>query len=160
MRDQCLKYSSADVDVVTMAPGERYLFRQDASSASFGVFYLYGYTTMVEGAVPGRVFNSVGEWRPNAADGWSNDVVGHDAMLLEAGPEGAQWICISSNGSGAREIQHVHVTDSAFIPAGCGVLVAAGEISFGSVVAQQFQYIRPREADMLVSGAADLLLLR
>lgn len=160
MRDRWLKYTPFDLDVVTMDAGERFLFKQAPSSASFGVFYLRGHTTMIEGAVPNRVFDTVGGWRPNADDGWSNDVVGHDDMLLEAGPAGVEWVCISNNGTGDREIQHIQVTGSATIPADWGFVVATGSVTFDGKTAAQFAYVRPRTADFEVVGDADLLLVR
>lgn len=160
MLDRCYKHAGFDLDVVTMSGGERFLFQQEASSASFGVFYIFGNTTMIEGAVPGRVFDTVGGWRPNAEHGWSNDVVGHAAMLLEAAPEGVQWICMSRNGTGEREVQHLVVSGSATIPAGWGFVVATGSVTFEGKTADQFAYAKPRTADFEVVGSADLLLVR
>lgn len=160
MRDVCYRYSALTVDHVTLDPGEQVWFPQEASSASYGVFYFYGDTTMLEGAVPGRVFNTVGGWRPNAADGWSNDAVGHNGMLLEAAPQGCSWLCMSRNGSGEREIQHTQVTGSIVIPADWGFVVATGSVTFEGKTASQFAYVKPRAADFEVVGNADLLLVR
>jgi len=160
MRDTCYKYSALNVDHVYMDADEQFRFAQEPSSASYGVFYLSGYTTMVEGAVPGRVFDTVGGWRANAGDGWSNDIVGHDAMLLQASPAGCEWVCLSRNGTGEREIQHIQVTGSATVPAGWGFVVATGSVTFEGKTASQLAYVKPRAADFEVVGNADLLLVR
>lgn len=155
------RYSPCTVDYVELAPGEQFRFVQEAASASLGFFGLGGGTTMLEGAVVGRTFTGEGQWCPNGLDfGWSNDKVGHAEMLLEAGPSGAKWICISNNGSGEREIQHLPVDGSATIPAGWGFVVATGSVDFETKTATQFKYAAPRAADFTVTGTADLLLVR
>lgn len=148
------------VDTVELAPGETFRFEQKPASGSFGFFGLGGGTTMLEGAVPGRTFTGFGQWCPNNADlGWSNDAVGHSYMLLQAMPEGAKWLCLSNN-SGSREVQHLKSEGSATVPAGFAVVVATGSVSFEGKTAAQFAYIRPRDADYVVTGSADLLLVR
>lgn len=157
---QFFKHGKFHLDIVTMDEGEQFLFDQRASSASFGVFYLSGQTTMIEGAVVGRVFDTVNGWRSNGVDGWSNDDVGHSEMLLEAGTGGVKWICLSDNGTGSREIQHIPVNGSATIPAGWGFVIATGSVDFEGKTGKQFQYAAPRSNDLVVTGTADLLLVR
>ena len=160
MRDRAFKYSALNVDLVTMEPGEEFLFEQAAASASMGVFYLSGSTTMVDGAVPARVFDTVGGWLPNAAQGWSNDTVGHADMLLRASPTGAEWMCLSVNETGAREIQHVAANGDVEIPVGWGFVVARGSVSIGVREAGQAAYAKPRDEVHTVTGVADLLLVK
>lgn len=155
------RYTACTVDYVELAPGETFRFVQEAASASFGFFGLGGGTTMLEGSVVGRTFTGEGEWCPNGLDlGWSNDEIGHAEMLLEAGPGGAKWMCISRNATGDREIQHVSVDGAATVPAGWGFVVATGNVDFENKTATQFQYAAPRSADFTVTGQADLLLVR
>lgn len=160
MRDVCYRYSALTVDHVTLDSSEVVQFSQPAASASYGVFYFGGSTNMLEGAVPGRVFDTVGSWRPNAADGWSNDVVGHAPMILQASVDGCSWLCMSRNDSGEREVQHVSVDGVSTIPAGWGFVVALGEVAFEGKTASQFAYVKPRTVDFETVGTADLLLVR
>ncbi|MBY0391855.1 MAG: hypothetical protein K2Q27_01170 [Novosphingobium sp.] len=159
MRDKCLQYTPLTVDLVEMDPGERFMFLEPTASKSFGVFYLSGYTDMIEGAVPGWRFDTVNGWRPNAENGWSNDVVGRADMLLEA-PNGAKWICLSRNDTGEREIRHLLADGDVILPAGWGFVVATGTVYCDNKAADQLAYFRPREADLHVYGVGDLLLVR
>jgi len=160
MRDVVYRYSALNVDIVTLDVGEEFRFVQTASSESYGVFYYHGSTEMLEGAIPGRVFDSVGVWRPNAENGWSNDHVGHSEMLLKAGPQGAKWMCLSRNGSSEKAIEHIVASGNTTIPAGVGVVVATGAVEIDGRTAVVASFIRPRAADFIVIGSADLLLVR
>ncbi len=178
MLNKSLRYSVLSVDLVELDPGESFTFQLNPASASYGVFALGGsrssddarevtdpamhdVTTLTSGAVPGRAFNFVGRWIPNGADhGWSNDAVGHEAMTITAGEQGAKWVCLSRNDSGEREIEHLRVAGEAALPAGWGFIVARGTFECDGRAAAQLAYFRPREGDLQVTGTGDLLLVR
>ncbi len=178
MRNTSLRYSALSVDLVELTPGESFIFQLNPASASYGVFALGGsrssddatevtdpevhdVTKLTSGAVPGRAFNFVGHWLPNGADhGWSNDAVGHEAITITAGEQGARWVCLSRNDSGAREIQHLRVDGEGALPAGWGFVVARGTFECDGKAAAQLAYFRPREVDLQVTGTGDLLLVR
>lgn len=178
MLNKSFRYSDLSVDLVELDPGESFTFQLIPASASYGVFTLGGsrssndatevtdpavhdVTTLTSGAVPGRTFNFVGHWLPNGADhGWSNDMVGHEAMTITAGEQGARWVCLSRNDSGEREIQHLRVDGEGALPAGWGFVVARGIVECDGKTATQLAYFRPREVDLQVTGTGDLLLVR
>lgn len=178
MLNKSFRYSALSVDLVELDPGESFTFQLNPASASYGVFALGGsrssndatevtdpavhdVTTLTSGAVPGRTFNFVGHWLPNGADhGWSNDMVGHEAMTITAGEQGARWVCLSRNDSGEREIQHLRVDGEGALPAGWGFVVARGIVDCDGKTATQLAYFRPREVDLQVAGTGDLLLVR
>lgn len=178
MLNKSFRYSALSVDLVELDPGESFTFQLNPASASYGVFTLGGsrssndatevtdpavhdVTTLTSGAVPGRTFNFVGHWLPNGADhGWSNDMVGHEAMTITAGEQGARWVCLSRNDSGEREIQHLRVDGEGALPAGWGFVVARGIVECDGKTATQLAYFRRREVDLQVTGTGDLLLVR
>ena len=160
MRDVTYRYSALNVDIVTLDVDEEFRFGQAAASDSYGVFYYQGSTTMLEGAVPGRVFDSLGAWRQNADNGWSNQQVGHASMLLKAGPRGAKWMCLSRNGASEKTIEHIVASGTTTIPAGTGVVVATGAVDIDGKTAAVAAFIRPRDIDFVVVGNSDLLLVR
>lgn len=77
-----------------------------------------------------------------------------------AGPNGISWLCVSYAAEGQYEAQHVNVSGTYTLPAGWGFAVAQGEVTADSKTATQGLYFAPREVDVVVSGAADLLILR
>lgn len=178
MLNKSLRYSALSVDLVELAPDEAFTFQQQPASASFGIFALGGtrsgadatevtdpaahqVTTLTAGAVPGRSFNYVGHWLPNGtAHGWSNDAVGHEPMTITAGEQGANWVCLSRNQTGEREIQHQRVDGQSTLPAGWGFVVARGLFVCDGKTAAQLAYFRPREVDLSISGKGDLLLVK
>jgi len=153
-------YPLLDVCIVTLAPDEEYTFAQKSASASWGFFGLGGGTTMLEGAIIGRTFTSFWEWCPNNISlGWANDYIGHADMLLKAMPEGAKWLCLSSNGNGAIKVQHQKVEGSFTLPAEMGFVVATGSVLADGKTAVQANYFKPRLYDVDIVGTADLLIV-
>ena len=154
-------YPLFDVCIVTLAPDEEYTFAKKSASASWGFFGLGGGTTMLEGAVINRTFIGFEEWCPNNISlGWSNDDVGHADMTLKAMPEGAKWLCLSSNGNGNMEVQHQKIDGSYILPAGWGFVTATGSVSAGGKSATQAKYFKPRTYDVTVIGIADILMVK
>lgn len=179
MLNKSFRYSALSADTVELAPGESFTFKQQPASSSFGVFTLggtrsdpdaieitdmdrYAATTLSAGAVPGRPFNFVGHWLPNGLEhGWSNDQVGHEAITITAGEQGARWLCLSHNDAGDdREVQHIRVEGETTLPAGWGFVVARGTFQCDGKTAVQFAYFRPRDVDLKINGTGDLLLVR
>jgi len=178
MRHTLRRYTPLNVDFVELEPGETYTFNGQNAGSSFGVFALggdrtgdevtevtdpeeYAVTHLSAGAVPGRKFNYIGHWVPNDTDnGWANDGLGHEATTITAGEQGARWVCLTKNATGDREVAHLRIDGEEVIPAGWGFVVVRGTFQFEGKTAEQFAYVRPREADINVTGAGDLLLVR
>lgn len=178
MLNKSMRYSALSVDLVHLESGESFTFQQKPASSSYGIFALGGtrsaddatevtdpaereVTTLTAGAVPGRAFNYVGHWLPNASDhGWSNDEVGHEPMTITAGEQGAKWVCLSRNSSEEREIEHLRVDGESTLPAGWGFVVARGSFECDGKIAEQLAYFRPRELDLPITGTGDILLVR
>lgn len=156
-------YPLLDVCIVTLAPGEEYTFAQKAASASWGFFGLGGYTDMTGGAPRGigRRFESEGQWHPNDEDnGWSNDAIGHDDETVVTGPNGSKWLCLSSNGNGDMEVQHQKIDEFYNLPIGSGFVVATGSVSADGKIAVQGNYFKPRAYGVVVTGVADILVVK
>lgn len=178
MRHKSILYPVCRVDLVELEPGESFTFSQKAASASYGVFALggtrsaadavettdparYTVTTLTSGAVPGRMFNQVGKWIPNTPEnGWSNDVLGHEAMTITAGEQGAQWICLGRVAGHNCEILPLRIEMEQSLPLGCGVLGMRGDLVCAKQAIGQMQYFGPREKVVKLSGNGDVLLMR
>jgi hypothetical protein len=177
MRHKSILYPVCRVDLVELEPGESFTFSQKAASASYGVFALGGnrsaddavettdpdqfaVTTMTSGAVPGRMFNHVGKWLPNTPEaGWSNDGLGHEAMTITAGEQGASWICLVLNGATERAIEHIRLVGSLMLPPAHSVLVLRGSGELDGLRFRQLDYMRPRALPCSLAGEADLLIM-
>jgi hypothetical protein len=81
-------------------------------------------------------------------------------MDVTAGGGGASWLCVSYKVEGQYEVRHVNVAGDYTLPAGWGFAVAQGEVTADGKTATQGLYFAPRTTDIVVSGDADLLLLR
>jgi hypothetical protein len=154
------RYSVINCDIVQLDPNEIITFPQVAASASYGFFGLGGYTTMINGVVIGRKFESEGQWAPNNSElGWSNDIIGHDNITIKAGSNGSKWLCLTNNGSYNKLINQQSIIDNYNLPAGSGFIVASGTVNADGHTINQFGYFRPRTAQLLVTGTAELLIL-
>ncbi len=178
MRHKSILYPVCRVDLVELEPGESFTFSQKAASASYGVFALGGnrsgddavettdpnhfaVTTMTSGSVPGRMFNHVGKWIPNTPDtGWSNDGLGHAAMTITAGEQGARWICLGRVAEHNCEILPLSAEDNQPLPIGWGVLGIRGEAVCDGVAIGALQYFGPREQIFPLICKGDALLIR
>ena len=160
MRVISYSFSACGAAFVTLEPNEEYRFADIAASRSIGLFMLAGDTEIIEGPVQGQTFTqSQGLVMNDAVSGWSNTTVGQGDMLIKAGPNGAHWLCLSEDGV-SREIEHHFVDGQMTLPAGWGVIVASGSVEAENLIAITGKYFRPRVQDILVSGTADLLLVR
>jgi hypothetical protein len=178
MRHKSILYPVCRVDLVELEPGESFTFSQKAASASYGVFALggtrsaadavettdparYTVTTLTSGAVPGRMFNQVGKWIPNTPEnGWSNDVLGHEAMTITAGEQGAQWICLGRVSEHECQILPLSADGNQPLPSGWGVLGIRREAICDGIVIGALQYFAPREQNVPLICKGDALLIR
>lgn len=161
MRIEQFSYSPLDVVIVTLDPNEVFGFTQEAVSKSYGTFKLTGDSWGHTGPTGETYYTQPhAKWQPNDETGFSNDAVGHTLMKVTAGPEGATWLCLSRNSTREREVQYVHVEGDYTLPPGWGFVVAQGEVSADGRIASQARYFKPRTSDVVVTGNADLLLVR
>lgn len=178
MRHRSIVYPVCRVDLVELEPGESFKFSQKAASASYGVFALGGtrsaedaveitdparhdVTKMTAGAVPGRMFNKIGQWVPNdRQSGWANDELGHEEMVITAGEQGARWICVARVEGSECEIHEKSVQGQISMPAGWGMIGTRGALSCDGLVVGPLSYFRPRHADLYVKGVGSALLIR
>lgn len=178
MRHKSILYPVCRVDLVELEPGESFTFSQKAASASYGVFALGGnrsaddavettdpdqfaVTTMTSGAVPGRMFNHVGKWLPNTPEaGWSNDGLGHGAMTITAGEQGARWICLGRVVGRDCEILPLLAKGDQQVPIGWGVLGIRGEAVCDGIAIGPLQYLGPRGKNVRLICKGDVVLIR
>ncbi len=121
----------------------------------------FAVTTMTSGAVPGRMFNHVGKWIPNTPEtGWSNDGLGHEAMTIMAGEQGARWICVGRVAGHNCEILHLRVEMEKSLPIGWGFLGIRGETVCDGIAIGPLQYFAPRWQNFPFICRGDVLLIR
>lgn len=176
MRHRSIVYPVCRVDLVELEPGESFRFSQKAASASYGVFALggtrsakdavettdpelYNVTKMTMGTVPGRMFNKVGQWVPNdRQNGWANDELGHEEMVITAGEQGARWICLGRVDGVECRIRHQAVHGLLTLPRGWGMIGVRGNINFDNRPLSRLGYLSPKNIDLCIQGRGDILL--
>lgn len=156
MRDYSREYTRFQVDVVYMEPNEAFTFSAACNSRWISSFVIQGDCTRTQN----------GADLPAWEVGFQNDPVEYkqDEATYTAGPEGVAWVCVECRkGTGTIddvETGHVNVAGDYTLPAGWGFTVAQGEVTADGKTATQGLYFAPRGADVVVSGNADLILLR
>lgn len=156
MRDYSRQYKRYQVDVVYMDPNETFTFKADSNIRWISSFVFDGSCTRVQD----------GADLPAWEVGYQNDPPENKrtASTYTAGPDGVAWVCVECmKGVGTIddvETKHVNVSGTYTLPAGWGFAVAQGEVTADGKTATQGLYFAPRTTDIVVSGDADLLLLR
>lgn len=156
MRDYSREYTRFQVDVVYMEPNETFTFNAGCNSRWISSFVFDGSCTRMQN----------GADLPAWEVGYQNDPVEYKQAeaTYAAGPDGVAWVCVECRrGMGTIadvETEHANVTGDYTLPAGWGFVVAQGEVTADGKTATQGLYFAPRTTDVVVSGNADLLLLR
>jgi hypothetical protein len=156
MRDYSREYTRFQVDAVYMEPNEVFTFNAGCNNRWISSFVFQGDCTRVQN----------GADLPAWGVGFQNDPVEYkqDEATYTAGPDGVAWVCVECRkGTGTIadvETAHVNVAGDYTLPAGWGFVVAQGEVTADGKTATQSLYFAPRDADVVVSGSADLLLLK
>lgn len=96
---------------------------------------------------------------------WTEDLAFDATEEVTAGPGGRQWYCLSKvNPADQFEIGEVVSTsdnDPYTLLAGWGFVVVSGEADCDGVLVETFSdFFTPRETDLLISGLAQIILLR
>lgn len=121
----------------------------------------YNVTKMTEGAVAGRMFNKVGQWVPNDhQNGWANDDLGHEEMVITAGDQGARWICLGRAYDVECEIYHQVVDGQVVLPLGWGMIGTRGALSCSGLLVEPLSYVSSRQEEVYVEGNGDTLFIR
>lgn len=152
MRDLCRRYPLFNVDVVSLDADEQFRFELQATSNFIACFVLQGSAA--------RHQNDIGVPPLDGGFCVNPPEYGLYPMDLTAGPNGASWLCITHRVEGQYEAQHVNVAGDYTLPTGWGFAVAQGEVTADGKTATQGLYFGPRTTDVIVSGNADLILLR
>lgn len=151
MRDVSYHYTPLNVDRVTMGDGEEFTFSKAVVDSSFGLFMVSGLSTIIatNSTDLGREFTSIG---------WQSGANSADVTVRTTGD--TEWVCLSRNGTGEREIAHQQVNGTFMLLSGWGFVVVSGSVQADGKTAAQDQYFKPRDYDLSVAGIADLLLVR
>jgi len=156
MRNVSRKYPVFGIDLMYLEPNEQYLASVEVSKACIAGFILQG----------NSVYSSVLDVSDSV---WLPDVGGYfelsaeerlHPVLCTAGDNGFSWLCVSFNVEGQYETGHVNVAGDYTLPAGWGFVVAKGEVTAEGKTATQGLYFGPRATDVVVSGNADLIIVR
>ena len=156
MRDYSREYKIYQVDVVYMDPNETFVFKAESNIRWISGFVFQGDCTRVQDGVT----------LPAWSVGYQNDPPENKltGSTYTAGPEGVAWVCVECmRDAGAIddfETGHVNVDSTYTLPAGWGFAVAQGEVTADGKTATQGLYFAPRTTDIVVSGNADLIILR
>lgn len=152
MRDISREYPVFRTDLVYLDPNEVFHFSIHTTKNCIAGFVFQGNTTRTQEGVPitpcpGGFFKNPPEYSLKSMDS-------------TAGDDGASWLCVSYIVEGQYEAQPVNVAGDYTLPAGWGFAVAQGEVTADGKTATQGLYFAPRSVDVVVSGNADLIILR
>ena len=152
MRVVSHQYPVFNTDLVYLDPNEVFHFSVHTTKNCIAGFVFQGSTTRAQEGVPitpcpGGFFENPPEY-------------GLKSMDSTAGSEGASWLCVSYNVDGQYEAQPINVAGDYTLPAGWGFAVVQGEVTADDKTATQGLYFGPRTTDIVVSGNADLIILR
>jgi len=156
MRDVSHQYPVFNTDLVYLDPNEQFYCAIEITRACIAGFVFQGNTT----------YNSLRDQEVDfitPCDGGYFEISAEDhlyPMLVTAGDNGASWLCVSYAVEGQYEAQPVNVAGDYILPAGWGFAVAQGEVTADGKTATQGLYFAPRSVDVVVSGNADLIILR
>jgi hypothetical protein len=156
MRGVSRQYPLINVDLVYLDPNERFHCTSEVTRACIAGFVFQGNT--VYSSLRGQEGDFL-----TPCNGGLFEISTEDhlhPMDVTAGDGGASWLCVSYKVEGQYEVQHVNVAGDYTLPAGWGFAVAQGEVTADEKTATQGLYFAPRTTDIVVSGDADLLLLR
>jgi len=153
MKNVSYRYSACHADRVTLKVGETLTFSRGSAARSLGVLLLNGRLESTEvdtGAVLLREPEPIG---------FMKRFSGNSPVRVFA-PEGAEWVCLSRNDSGDREVGCQRVDGGFILPAGWGLIVAQGSVVVDGIEVAQDRYLKPRLVDLAGSGSGIILLVR
>jgi len=155
-----LEYSQVNLTRVFMPAGTRYRIPAAENDRSIGVVCVRGGTRhAVDGPTVSLPQEADGLVLNDTAAGWSNDAVGHTDLHLYA-PVDTEWVCIGENGCGRPGLELVPVAGASRLAAGLGVIVVDGAIVVDGVAGGPDAAFKPRQTDVVMSGAGRAILVR
>jgi len=158
MRDYCREYTRFQVDTVYMEPNETFKFSVRSNSLWVSSFVFQGSCTRTQDG------ESISAWTIGLLVDPPEYRSRTDPQIFTAGPEGISWVCVECmrgiENPEDIENAHVNVNGKYTLPAGWGFAVAQGEVTADGKTATQGLYFAPRSVDVVVSGNADLIILR
>jgi hypothetical protein len=146
--------SMLNVDHVQLPAGEELTTPDSSANAEvYGVYVLSGEYVISAADDPqhvGSTFAPTGNLVPN-------DVTCGATVRALAD---TSWLCFSQNDETQRGFVQMDVDRAAVLPAGFGFFVIEGTVQADGKTANQFQFFKPRAADVTVTGSGALLLVR
>jgi hypothetical protein len=155
------RYAKFHLTRCIMGAGESYFIPAPENDISIGVICIRGGTEH-HPSVPAPAVHL-----PQAGEGlllndgdtaWSNEAVGHNDLTLYA-PVDTEWLCIGENGHGRPGLDLVQVNGASRLAGGLGVIVVGGGITVDGIAGGPDAYFKPRQADVLMSGAGQAILV-
>jgi hypothetical protein len=142
-----------NADYVQLPAGEEIVISDGAVNARvYGVYVLDGSYTISAAGDPhhvGRTFTPTENFVPN-------DIT---CSATAKAQDDAVWFCFSQNDDVRRTVSQMIVSGNAVLPAGTGFFVVSGTVQADGKTASQFQFFRPRDADISVQGLCTLILV-
>jgi hypothetical protein len=143
-----------NADYVQLPAGEEIVISDGAVNARvYGVCVRDGGYTISAASDPqhvGRTFTRAENFVPN-------DIMCSATTQAQGD---AVWFCFSQNDETRRTVSQMIVSGNATLPAGTGFFVVSGTVQAEGKTATQFQFFRPRDADISVQGLGTLILVR
>ena len=154
-----LEYSRFNLTRVVMPAGTTYRIPAAENDRSIGVICVRGGARhAADGAAVHLPQDSDGLLLNDEHTGWSNDAIGHNDLHLYA-PVDTEWLCIGENGCGRPRLDLVHINGDSRLASGLGVIVVDGAVTVEGVIGGPDAYFKPRQADVVMSGAGQAILV-
>jgi hypothetical protein len=150
-------YPVVRVDVVTLEPNETVTFDTKQAGKPFGTMVVAGYLApTADPLLAADMF----DWKTPLGWAFFPDWERPREHEFQAGPIGAQWVCLSRTRDGDRSIEAREIDGTDTLPAGWGMVIAEGSVAIDGQAGGQGNYFAPRDADTPVAGTAHVLLVR
>lgn len=148
------------VAVITLNPHDILPGYSDGSVV--GGYLVYGSACALVDGVKGEESSKLG-WTAVTEDGpwldaWEDRAKVKGRGQLQAGADGAQWVCVSAMGWRPAVVPH-ELTGIFTVPAKQRVVVARGIVEYDGQQGEQGNLFAPRNPDTDIKGSASLLLL-
>jgi hypothetical protein len=151
------RYPVVRVDVVTLRPDEVVTFNTQEAGHPYGTMVVAG------GLAPADDPHAQAElFKWKTPPGWEFFADWHTQRehRFKASAIGAQWVCLSRTRNADRSIQPRMIAGNGTLPVGWGMVVAEGTVRVAGQAGGQGNYFAPRDADVVIAGAAHVLLVR
>lgn len=145
-------YSCGVVCFAEMQDGDTWLWQQELIEKCYNCYMLSGTLVMSRSSDPDFV-----PYECTVTGQFSRGDVLDDTQLAKGY---TSWICISKLPNAADRTFTLQKIDGQFtLPTGTGIIVLEGSIDVNAIPVNQFQYFRPRDADLSVTGTATIALV-